>query len=493
MRWFSIRLAVLGLFFFLPAVARAAEDAPRWPQFRGPNGQGVASEGTKFPAEFGPTTKVLWKISLPSGHSSPCIWGQRIFLTGFDAEKQLLETLCLDRATGAIVWRRPAPAKQIEKVHKVSSPAVSTPATDGERVCVCFGSFGLLCYDFDGKELWNKPLATPATRFGSGTSPVMVGDLVLFKCQGTASSLLALKAGTGEIVWQKDKLPFDAGYSPPFVWKQEQATEVVVHGDQGIKAYDLKDGSERWTISGLFGSAIPAPVAADGLLFVVSQFSGGDQDDRLKLPNFDDLLKKYDKDKDGKLSKDEIPADFALYSRDAKTKEGDIRLHDLFGAIDINHDGKIDRLEWFAISMMLYRLDNALLAVRPNGKGDVTRSHIAWREKKSLPEIPSPLAYRGRLYLVKNGGILSCLDTKTGKLIYRERLGEGGIFYASPVAGDGKVYVAAESGVVIVLKEGDKMEVVARNDLAEPIKSTPALVDGKLYVRTAGHLYAFGE
>ncbi len=486
--------AVLGALLLLsPAPGRAGDDGPRWPQFRGPDGQGEAPDGMRLPTEFGPSAHVLWKTPLPSGHSSPCVWGDRIFLTGFEKDQRRLETLCLDRGTGRILWQQAAPAKQIERVHKVSSPAAATPATDGRRVYVYFGSCGLLCYDFDGKELWTHSLPPPATMYGSATSPVAVGGLVLLKRQGRDSALLALDGRTGETVWQKDKLPFDAGYSVPLVRRQGDVTEVVIHGDRGVKAYDLKDGRERWSLAGLLGAAIPSPAAAGDLVYVVSQFPGGDQDDHLKLPKFDELLQKYDKDKDGKLSRDEIPGDLALYRRDPKNHEGDIRLLDLFDGFDMNRDGHIDKLEWFAASMMVGQLDNALLAVRTEGEGGTVRARVVWKEKKSLPEVPSPLVYHGRLYLVKNGGILSCLEAESGKLLYRERLGEGGIYYASPVAGDGKVYVTSDSGVVVVCKDGDKFEVLARNDLGEPIKATPALADGKLYLRTAANLYAFGE
>jgi outer membrane protein assembly factor BamB len=480
--------AAVGL--SLPAGA-AEPDAVRWPQFRGPDGQGLAPDGMKLPTQFDPATHVVWKVELPPGHSSPCVWGDRIFLTAFDRDRKTLETVCLDRGSGNVLWRHPAPAKTLERIHKVNSPAAPTPATDGSRVCVYFGSCGLFCYDLDGTALWTKLLPTPATPHGSATSPVLADGLVLLKRQGRDSSLLALDAATGKTVWQHDKLPFDAGYSPPFVWRHDDVAEVVVHGDRAVRAYDLKDGGERWSVAGLFGGAIPAPVAADGLLFVVSQFPGGDQDDRLKLPTFKELLEKYDKDKDGKLSRDEA-ADIVLYSRDPKNKAGDIRLRDLFDGVDMNKDGKIDSLEWFAVSMMAGQMENALLAIRPGGKGDITRTHVAWKEKKSLPEVPSPLAYRGHLYVVKTGGIVSCLEAKTGKLLYRERLGEGGSYYASPVAGDGKVYFASESGVVTVLKDGDKFEVLARNDLGEGVLATPALADGKVYVRTDRHLYAFG-
>src|SRR5882672_10810337 len=135
---------------FCGATACSAADA-HWPQFRGPGGLGVASNANP-PIHFGPQSNVVWKIALPSGHSSPIIWGNRIFLTAYSEAK--LETLCLDRLNGRILWRQPAPAEKIEPTHRISNPAASTPATDGERVFVYFGSFGLLAYDVAGKEQW---------------------------------------------------------------------------------------------------------------------------------------------------------------------------------------------------------------------------------------------------------------------------------------------------------------------------------------------------
>src|SRR6266545_3619279 len=155
-----------------------AQDAPaRWPQFRGPQGRPIAEGAKPLPVHFGPGKHVLWKTPLPLGYSSPCIWDDHIFLTGFDAKAQKLETLCLDRRSGAIRWRRTAPAEKIERVYKVNSPASATPATDGRRVYVSFGSYGLLCYDFEGKELWRRPLPMPRAGFGTATSPIVAGDL----------------------------------------------------------------------------------------------------------------------------------------------------------------------------------------------------------------------------------------------------------------------------------------------------------------------------
>jgi outer membrane protein assembly factor BamB len=485
-----LALVILGL-ALAPAVGRSADkESACWPQFRGPDAGGLAADGVKLPLRFGPTRNVLWKTALPDGMSSPCVWGDRIFLTGFDRKARRLETLCVDRSTGAVLWRRTAPESKIEHVHKLSSPATGTPATDGQRVVVYFGSYGLLCYDRTGKELWKKELPTPMTRFGSGTSPVLAGGLVLFKCQGFRPSLLALDPATGAVVWKHDPMPFDPGYSVPLVRRTGDTGEVIIHGANGIRAYDLKGGKERWAFNGLFCAAIPSPVEAEGLLFFVSQFPGGDRDDRLSTPPYDELLKKYDKDKDGKLSRDEA-RNILLYSRDGVTAEADIRLGSLFDVLDRNKDGKIDRGEWGMVTMFASMMDNALLAVRPDGRGDVTRSHVAWKEKNALPEVSSPLCYRGRLYLVKHGGIVTCLQARTGKLLYRERLGATGLYYASPVAGDSKVYFASSRGVVVVLQAGDTFKVLARNDLEEPVYATPALVDGTIYLRAGQHLYAF--
>ncbi len=485
--------AALFLVLVLAAGCLHAGDAG-WPQFRGPGGEGIAPDGVKYPVSFGPDRNVLWKTPLPAGLSSPCIWGERIFLTGFDTKTRKLETLCLDRKSGKVLWRQAAAVKNIERVNHSNSPAAATPATDGERVFVYFGSCGLVCYDLAGNELWKKEVPAAGTRFGSATSPVVAGDVVLLKCQGGRSSLLALKGRTGDVLWKKDWSGGDVGYSLPLVHGGKDATEVIVHGEMGIRAYDLKDGKERWTIGGMRCQAVPTPIVAEGLLYFVVQFAGGDLDDKLKVPSFDELLKKYDKNKDGKLSRDEVK-DVVLYSRDGVTKEGDIKLAHFFSTVDLNRDGYISRFEWGLVSTvsMLAPSNNSVLAVRPGGKGNVTYSHVAWRDRNSLPEVASPLVYRGRLYLIKDGGILSCLEAKKGKLLFRKRLGSVALYHASPVAADGKVYVASARGVVLVLRAADKLEVLARNDLKEAIRATPAAVGGVLYVRTEGHLYAFRE
>jgi outer membrane protein assembly factor BamB len=496
----------LNLFLALMVAAGSAagpvvaQDASRrdahWPQFRGPNGQGVAPEGMTLPVRFGPSAHVVWKTPLPPGHSSPCVWGDRIFLTAFDKAGPKLETLGLDRRTGQIFWRQTAPAAAIEKVHQISSPAVATPATDGERVYVYFGSYGLLCYDLDGREQWKVPLPVPTTRFGTGTSPVVAGDVVLLNGEYPPKPfLLAVNRRTGATVWRKEHPGPMEGYSTPVVWSHDGVDEVIVHSPARLAAYGLTDGAEHWRV-GVFSTACSSPVVADGRLFVATYMLGAEPEERVPLPTFDQLLEKYDKNKDGMISKQEFPADLSVFQRPeaAGVPGADVKLRPFFDQLDLNKDGQIARWEWALVTAFASRQpEHGLLAIRPGGQGDVTRTHVLWREKRAVPEVPSPVAYRGRVYTVKDGGLVSCLDAASGKLLYRERLGPGGAYYSSPVAGDGKLYAASARGTVTVFAAGDGFRVLARNDLREPIVATPALADGKLYVRTASHLYAFGE
>ena len=164
--------------------------------------------------------------------------------------------------------------------------------------------------------------------------------------------------------------------------------------------------------------------------------------------------------------------------------------------MDRNRDRKITKEEWdnFRSSTSQWATTRAgLYSIRLGGQGNVTGTHIDWKETKGVTEVPTPLLYDGRLYVVRNGGIVHCRDPKDGRHFFRGRLGAIGGYYASPVAGDGKVYFASDRGDITVLAAGEELKVLAKNDLGDRIMGTPALVDGKIYVRTDGHLYAFGS
>ena len=220
-----------------------------WPQFRGPNSSGIG-EG-KPPVHFGPDQNVLWKIALGPGLSSPVIWEGRIFLTEFDRANRQLATLCVERRTGKILWRRSVTPGQIEKVHSISSPAASTPATDGERVYVYFGSYGLVCYDLNGNPKWKRRLPLPENPYGAVASPIVASVLLVLNHQGKDSYLLGVDRRDGRTVWKTDRKLFQYGWSTPVYWRHDGVEEIVVLGGdfqpgQRLMAYNLADGAERW-------------------------------------------------------------------------------------------------------------------------------------------------------------------------------------------------------------------------------------------------------
>jgi len=255
---------------------------------------------------------------------------------------------------------------------------------------------------------------------------------------------------------------------------------LVVPGSIWLKSYNLNDGSERWTVSGTARVACSSPVAGDGLLFSAGWNVGGDEGERLSMPPFDVAAADYDKNKDGKLSVDELPP-------------GPFR--DRFSQIDVNKDGFATAEEWNEMVAAFAKAENAVRAIRPGGHGEITRTHLAWKKTRSLPYVSSPLYYQGRLFTIKNGVLASCYEARTGQPIYQdERLGAIGDYYSSAVAANGNVYVASQKGVVVVFDASSAaLHVLARNDLAEQVMATPAVVDGKIYFRTASHLYAFGH
>jgi outer membrane protein assembly factor BamB len=492
----------LGPFLAVAAVVGEEDkSSARWPQFRGPGGQGVATDEAKLPTEFGPSKNVLWKTPLPLGHSSPCIWDDRIFLTAANSDERRLITICLDRQTGDVLWERSVTVDKLEQLHQLNCPASSTPATDGQRVYVYFGSFGLLAYDLDGKEQWKKPLAPVPGFFGSGTSPVVTDGLVLLNGGNQQNySLLAIDATSGEVKWQKDRpRGFSTGvWSTPIVCHADGGDDVFVAGGMICAAYSLKDGTERWNVSGLPTISLNTAALGEGLVFFSLTNPIGEPDNVVKLPTFEDALKQYDKNEDAKIVADELPADLMLFSRGRPDKIGDwAPLRDFVGRLDSDKDGALNKEEWQAgtkqLSEVAEKSELAAVAVRLGGTGDVSQTHIAWKQTTAVPEVPSLLYHEGRVYLLSEKGILTCREAATGKELYKQRLGMEGTCYASPVVGDGKIYVASDGGTVIVFEPGDRYHRLAKNDFDEGILATPALVEGKIYLRTQGHLYAFGR
>lgn len=241
--------------------------ADHWPQFRGPQGQGVATE-TNLPVKWDAKTNVRWKTALPGpGHSSPVVWGNRIFLTAFQSQTKRLMVLCLDKTSGRILWQRDAGANKIEAVHETNSPASPTPVTDGERVYVWFNSCGLLAFDFAGRKVWERPLPTLPIEWGSASSPILYRDLLLLNCDSDAEDfLLAVDKRTGKTVWQTARSQVERAWPVPVIWNEQ----IIISGSAGVQAYNPKDGREVWTVEGIPKWVCPTPVIAHGLLYVAA-------------------------------------------------------------------------------------------------------------------------------------------------------------------------------------------------------------------------------
>jgi len=467
---------------WLAGVASAADRELPWPRFRGPNGSGVADDQTPC-VRLGPETNVKWKVPVPSGLSSPIVAGENVVLTAFDAGK--LYTIAYRRSDGTEAWRSAAPAKQIEQYLKnEGSPAASTPATDGQRIVSYFGSCGLVCYDMAGKELWTfaLPTATTWANFGSGVSPILADGLViLVRDELKGSRIVALDAASGSLKWERTRQSTIA-YCTPTVWETPAGKQVVVAGQGRMIGYDLETGRENWFVPGMPTGPCASPVVAHGTLFFAGWSPGGPDDKENQMPSFDALLKAGDAVKDGALSK-------------AQAKK--TRIGDSFDMLDFNKDGKITRDEWDRLLKVISEGRSSAFALSPGGTGDVSATHMLWKKTKGLPYVPSAIVYRGQLVTIRDGGLVSAFDAKTGKEAYvQERIAAPGRYYASPVAANGYIYFTAlESGAVTVLKAGtSKPEVVVKNPkFGECVAATPAIADNILYLRTATKLYAFAE
>ncbi len=432
---------------WLAALSFCAQEPGDWPSFRGPRASGVAPAGATPTAWDVPGSKnVLWKTPLPGlSHSSPIVWGGRVYITTAVSGKENPElrvglygdvtpveddsvhrwkVLCLDGATGRLLWERTA-HEGVPKIkrHTKATHANSTMATDGKRVVACFGSEGLYAYDLDGKLLWKKDLgvldsgwfASPAAQWGFASSPVLHEDRILLQCDVQKNSFIAaFDAGDGREIWRtaRDEVPT---WSTPTV----HGTQVVVNGYRHIGGYDLKTGKEIWRMKGGGDIPVPTPVVAHDLIFIASAH----------------------------------------------------------GAMA------------------------PLYAVRTGAAGDITlqenatsNDHVAWSEPRNGAYMQTPLVWGDLLYSCRDNGVLNCYEARTGRRLYQERLGSGGRmgFTASPVAADGKIYFTRERGEVDVVQAGPEFKLLATNSLGENCLATPAISAGVLFFRTQGHLIAVG-
>ncbi|MFN0050945.1 MAG: PQQ-binding-like beta-propeller repeat protein [Planctomycetales bacterium] len=448
-----------------------------WRQFRGPQGAGNAVGEQALPTEIGPDRHVVWKTPLPPGHSSPVLTDDRIYLTAVEGES--LWTMGLDRDSGRVLWKVAAPHERLESIHRIGSHAQASPVTDGERVISLFGSCGMFCYDRDGQLLWRVPLGPFKNDFGVGSSPILIDDsVVLVQDHDTDSFLAVYDKQTGREIWRVDRSEFTRNYASPTIWTVAGRRQIVCASSLRVIGYDLESGRELWTVRGIarFVGATPI-VGEDGMLYIAGWGAGGDVGgDKIVLAPFDEYAKEFDQSGNGSIEESEVP-------------EGPVKMR--FSQIDRDKDGSITRQEYDSFKRLLDQGRNSVLAIRPGGSGEITDTHVAWTYLKHVPFCATPVLAQGRLFAIKDGGILTALDARTGKPYKQARLSSAGDYYSSPVVGDGKVYLTNETGQLTVVSSDGDWRVLHTADFGENVYATPAIVDGRIYFRTAGTLYCF--
>lgn len=432
-----------------------------------------------LPTDLDPAVSQVWHCPLPSGHSTPCLYGDRLFVTTYDAEAEQLATVAIDKNSGQILWRQVAPRREIETYHRVGSPAAATPACDGQRVYVFFGSYGLLTYDLDGNPGWARSLGPFQDEFGSSSSPVLFDDLlILNEDHDRGSTLFAFDKRTGETVWKAARDEFTRSYSTPIIVTVDGHPQIIVAGALTVTGYDPRDGSRLWWMHGLARIVNTTPALHENALFLATWSPGGDSGERIEMEDWDLAVQQYDVNHDAKIRRDEL-------------SEGPVLTR--FFRIDLDQDGGIDQQEWQKHADVFQRAKNSVRAVRLGRSGELATNDIAWEFSKGIPYVASPVYDDGVLYMVKDGGILTSLDARSGTVIKQGRLRGRGNYYASPQVADEKIYLASERGTVTVVSADGDWRILGSHDFAESIYATPVAQGDRLYLRTSEALYCLSK
>ena len=426
----TILLLILGL------LSGPQLQAENWPQWRGPFFNGSTLE-TNLPDQWGKTENVAWTTPLP-GYSgaTPVIWEEAVFVSSPDEQKNLL-LLCIDRTSGRVRWQHKVAAGNFEKGRNNS--ASPSPLTDGKRVFIMFATGDLAAFDFEGKELWHRNIATDYGKFAInwiyGSSPMLYrGKLYVQVLQDSKvpeeyshaqdgkvdrdSFLLCLDPVSGKDLWRHVRST-DAfseaqeAYTTPIPVENANNSEIVIVGGNYVTAHNPQDGTEIWRCGGLndraepFWRIVPSPVAFDGYIFACG-------------PKRDPVL-----------------------------------------------------------------------AIKDGGHGVVTKSHLAWKSSEVPSDCPTPLVYNKHLFVLDGDRqVLARLEPQTGRELWHGNLGVREIFRASPSGADGKIYCLSESGTAVVVSAGDEFKVLATIRMGEPpVRSSIAIAQGELFVRTAKNLY----
>jgi outer membrane protein assembly factor BamB len=419
-----MRLVVL--FFFVAGLIRAEN----WPGWRGPSGDGV-SAGKGIPTKWSSTENIAWKITVPGeGHSSPIVWGDKVFLTSSLTEKNKRILLCIDRLSGQTVWQRDVVQSPPETIHRLNSRASGTPATDGKQVYVTFmraegdeviapnvgserlitpGKIIVAAYDLDGSEKWKTNVGDFVSAHGFNTCPVLFEDLVILNGDHDGDAyLVALDRQSGRQRWRTRRENKTRSYVTPIIREIDGITQMILSGSLSIASYDPRNGKRHWIVDGPTEQFVASMVYDGKYVFATGGYP-----------------------------------------------------------------------------------ERHTLAIRPGGKGNVTDTHIAWRTTRGAAYVPSPIISGRYLLMVADSGIASCFEARTGKRHWMERLPGG--HSPSPISADGLVYFVSDRGVTTIIRPSETFAVIAKNELGEPVSASPAISQGQIFLRTHQHLYCIGS
>ena len=437
------RVVIASCMLLLSTGWAFAED---WPGWRG-DGRGISPE-KNLPLKWSENEGIKWKTPIPgAGHSSPIVWGNRVFVSTAvandpnvetfkggiymgenqpkpDASEYAYRVICFDANQGSVVWST-AVARQNPKTrrHTKNTYASETPVTDGKYVFASFGAAGLYAVDFEGHVVWQRGLGPMPRSRGCGTGffPILFRSTVIVNCDSDEDSYIAaFDKATGDQVWRTERKE-GASWGTPFLFETEGHTTIVTNGTRRMRGYDAATGKLLWECAGGSVFTVPSPVATQGLVFLSSG-------------------------------------------------------HDVFPP-------------------------QPIIAVRAEASGDITPPRgqsqsqgVAWSHRSGGAYVTSPLALDEYLYVPLDNGSLTCYEARTGKVVYeKQELGGRNTITASPVAGDGKIYVQAEGGECYVVKQGPAFEILAVNKLDETFCASPAVSAGKIYLRGRKHLYCIGK
>ncbi len=451
--------------FLLVAVLAIVLPAEEWTRFRGPNGSGIAA-GSGYPTEFNASKNLAWRAPVRPGKSSPVLTEKHVFLTGMQDEK--LYTQCFDRASGKLLWERFEPRTRKVMANLLNHSAALSPVTDGDNVYVLFEEYGLLSYTSAGKLRWKVPIDPALNSQGLGASPILAGDFVLIVIDQLKNSYIAAYAkSNGELRWKTVREESEAWATPLLHQPPGKPLQIITAGDRKIGGHLVSNGKRTFTFEGASPAMVASPVM-DGHSVIAFGYGAP--------PNipFSSQLERKDKNKDGKINRDEYT-------------QADNVLNSVGGFIG-NRDGEITEDEWIEWVKHIGG-GTALVSLDL----DAPQPTQVWRTEKGFEGvIPSPLLHGGLIYVVRNGGILTAYDVKTGQIAKTGRItGALGGYSSSPVLANGLLYFASEEGKISVVRPGREWEVVQVNDIGDPFFATPALSGGRIYARGNDALYCF--